>query len=69
MTRKTLGIELNDKAASDLSGIAKELGIPVTEVLRKGLLFMGLYAELNKSGSGSIILRNHKDKTDRELTM
>ena len=62
-------MSMNEKDSSDLADIAKILGIDESEVLRKGLMLMSLYAELKKTGSGCLILRTDEGNTDRELTM
>ena len=45
---KSVKVNLNEKASSDLEAVADQLGIPATEVLRKGLAIMELYASLKK---------------------
>lgn len=66
---KSVKLNLNEQAADDLDTIAKELGLTKTEVLRKGLLVMGLYAELKKNKKGALVLRNDEDKTERQLVL
>lgn len=69
MKPKSVKLNLNEQAADDLDAIAQELGLTKTEVLRKGLLVMGLYAELKKSNKGALVLRNDEDKTERQLVL
>lgn len=45
---KSVKVNLNEKATSDLESVADQLGIPETEVLRKGLALMELYATLKR---------------------
>lgn len=69
MTTKSVKLNLNERAADDLDAIAQELGLTKTEVLRKGLLVMGLYAELKKGKKGALVLRNDEDHTERQLVL
>lgn len=66
---KSVKLNLSAKAAADLETIAKELDVSKTEVLRKGLLVMGLYAEMKKEKKGSLILKNDVDRTERQLIL
>ena len=45
---KSVKVNLNEKATSDLKSVSEQLGIPETEVLRKGLVLMELYATLKR---------------------
>lgn len=67
---KSVKVNLNEKATSDLKVVADQLGIPETEVLRKGLALMELYATLKRreqqTGERSGILLREGAET-REL--
>lgn len=67
---KSVKVNLNAKASKDLAAVAHQLGIPETEVLRKGLAVMELYAKLKeqeeRTGERSGILLREGDET-REL--
>jgi hypothetical protein len=67
---KSVKVNLNEKATSDLKTVAEQLGIPETEVLRKGLALMELYATLKRkeqeTGERSGILLREGSET-REL--
>lgn len=69
-TSKSVKVNLNEKATSDLKVVAEQLGIPETEVLRKGLALMELYAALKRkeleTGERSGILLREGTET-REL--
>ena len=67
MTSVTL--DLNDDAVADLDKIAEELKITRAEVIRKGLLVMGLYAEMKRNKKGSLILKNDEEQTERQLEL
>lgn len=67
MTSVTL--DLNDDVVADLDEIAKQLGITQAEVIRKGLLVMGLYAEMKRNKKGSLILKNDEEQTERQLEL
>lgn len=69
-SKRSVKVALNDKASDDLKKVSQELGISESEVLRKGLIFMGLVAKLKdkekETGEASAILLKEGDKT-REL--
>lgn len=65
MATRALKVNLSEQASEDLKRVARELGLTETEVLRKGLLLMGLYTKLKKDKKGSLLLREG-DET-REL--
>lgn len=58
--KRTVKVNLNESASVELRAIAEELGIPETEVLRKGLLLMRLYTDLkrDKENPGSLLLKD-----------
>lgn len=63
---RSVKVNLNESASTDLKTISEDLGIPETEVLRKGLLLMRLYSDLkSKENPGSFLLKD-EDGT-REL--
>ncbi len=71
MVKRAVKVTLNEKASEDLRKIAKDLGLSEAEILRKGLLFMELYAKLKEKekqpgGESTAILLKEGDKT-REL--
>ncbi|MFB2772780.1 hypothetical protein ACE1AT_26435 [Pelatocladus sp. BLCC-F211] len=70
--KRSVKVSLNEKASEDLREIATELGISESEVLRKGLAVMGLYAKLKekekKSGESTALLLKEGDTT-RELIL
>jgi predicted transcriptional regulator len=49
---------LDEKASQALKSIAKDLGISESEVLRKGLIVMGLYAKLKKEKNKGLLLKD-----------
>lgn len=70
MKKRAVKVNLNEKASEDLKKVAKELGVTESEVLRKGLLVMELYAKLKEkekeTGEIAGILLKEGDTT-REL--
>lgn len=68
---KSVKVNLNEKATTDLRTVSEQLGIPETEVLRKGLALMELYASLKrreqKTGERSGILLREGDETKELL--
>jgi hypothetical protein len=64
MTR-AIKVNLSDQASEDLKAVARDLGMTETEILRKGLLVMGLYAKLKKENRGALLLQD--GETTREL--
>ncbi|UKO96447.1 hypothetical protein [Nostoc sp. UHCC 0870] len=72
MSKRAVKVSLNEKASEDLKTVAEELGISEAEVLRKGLIVMGLYAKLKdkerKSGESTAILLREGNIT-RELLL
>lgn len=65
-SKRSVKVNLNESASADLKAISEELGIPETEVLRKGLLLMRLYSELKKKENPGSFLLKDEDGT-REL--
>ena len=67
---RSVKISLNEKASRDLEEVSEELGLPASEVLRKGLAVMGLYAKLKQhervTGQRATLLLREGDET-REL--
>jgi hypothetical protein len=72
VSKRAVKVSLNEKASEDLKTVAEELGISEAEVLRKGLIVMGLYAKLKdkerKSGESTAILLREGNIT-RELLL
>jgi predicted transcriptional regulator len=68
MSKRAIKVTLNDKASDELKEIASELGLSETEVLRKGLLVMGLYAKLKHGEQRGALLLKEGDQT-RELLL
>ncbi|MBW4556825.1 MAG: hypothetical protein KME59_12930 [Trichormus sp. ATA11-4-KO1] len=72
MNKRAVKVSLNEKASEDLKEIARELGISETEVLRKGLAVMGLYAKLKeneKQGNGTAAILLREGDITRELIL
>lgn len=65
MSGRSVKVNLSEQASEDLKSVAKELGLSETDVIRKGLLIMGLYSKLRKDREGSLILK--KGNEQREL--
>lgn len=71
-SKRAVKVNLNEKASEELKEIATKLGLSETEVLRKGLTVMGLYANLKQnekeSGQHGALLLQEGDRT-RELLL
>lgn len=67
MAKRSIRITLNEQASENLRQIADELGISETEVMRRGLNVMSLYASIKKDKSGALIIEQG-DK-QRELLL
>ena len=61
---RALKVSLNQKDSEFLKEIANELGISETEVLRKGLRLMLLYAKSKESEDTNLVLENNGKKTE-----
>lgn len=64
MAGRSIKVDLNDEAAQKLSKIANDLNLSEDQVVRQGLMLVGIYATLEKEG-GALIMR--KDNRDRRL--
>ena len=68
MTKKnTLEFVAGENSSSLIRQLAKDLKISEEEVMQKGLLFMKLYAGLQKSKRGRILLET--DGETQEITL
>lgn len=61
---RALKVSLNKNDSEYLKKIADQLGITETEVLRKGLKLMLLYAQSSNSETTRLILENKEEKTE-----
>lgn len=60
-SKRSFKFNLTEKGSEDLKKLANELGITETEVLRKGLTLMSLYAKLKKDNRSGFFLKEGDD--------
>lgn len=67
---RSVKVNLNERASKDLEVVSQELGLTASEVLRKGLAVMSLYAQLKEyersTGERSGLMLREGEET-REL--
>lgn len=63
---KAIKVTLSPSDVTFIAKVAEELGISETDVLRKGLKLMGVYAEA-QGDDARLVLERKKDKTKQEL--
>ena len=62
-----LRINLSEKDSASLKEIAEALQIKESEVLKKGLQLMVLYANTKAKKNSSLIYKTSEDETDKEV--
>lgn len=63
-TGKSLKVSLNEVDTEHIRKIAKKLGISESEVLRKGLRLMAVYANTYDDEKSRLILEDENSKTE-----
>ena len=66
--KSSVQVNLNDKASGELKQISRSLNIPESEVLRRGMAIMKVYADAVKSGNNAkLILIDESAGINKEL--
>ncbi len=66
--KSSVKVNLNDKASGELKQIARSLNIPESEVLRRGMAIMRVYAKAVKSSNNAkLILIDEAAGINKEL--
>ena len=68
MAAKSHNFTLGPDSSKELEKLAKKLNITEAEVLRKGMLVMGLYAQFQDDGR-KIIVQDDENDTKTELRL
>ncbi len=68
MAAKSHNFTLGPDSSKELKKLARRLGITEVEVLRKGMLVMGLYAKFQDDGR-KLIVKDEKNDTATELLL
>jgi len=64
MSSRSLKVNLSEQASKDLKEVARTLSLSEAEVLRKGLLIMGLYAKIREQ-DGALLIRDQQGAEQR----
>jgi hypothetical protein len=67
VTTKQLRVNLSEQDLESLQEIAQQLNLKPSEVMKKGLQLMALYAKNKEKSNGALILKTSEDDKGKEL--
>ena len=62
MAGRSITVDLNDEADQTLRKIANDLKLSEDQIIRQGLMLVGIYATLEKEGGALIMRKNNQDR-------